>query len=394
MRSGQIEVNEAMLTGESDTIKKHLNDEVLSGSIVLAGKGVIQVQHVGTDNYIDKILVEAKKEKKHSSMLQDDLNLIIKTVSFLIFPMGILLFAKQYFFSKLSLNESILSTVAALIGMIPEGLILLTSVSLALGALALIKHNTLTNELYSLETLARVDMLCLDKTGTLTEGKMSVKKIIGFNHDDNIENILGNMMADLQDDNSTAKALIEHCKITERLHVTHKINFSSERKLSACTYDQYGSFILGAYDFIQPMPNAEVQKQIQELSMAGKRVVVLAHNDAPIGDQIPKDSLVIAIITLSDSIRPTANQTLQYFDKQGVHIKIISGDDFKTVCSVAKDAGVKNADLAVDLYGVDDQALKDMVVKYNVFGRVTPHQKQLMIQTLKDNGHIDRKSVV
>lgn len=384
---GHLEVNESLLTGESNVITKKHRDQLYSGSYCVAGNGQVKVIHVGQDNYIQTILKEAKSNKKQPSMLKDALNIIIKSVTILIIPVGLLLFLKQYFVSNAGLNDSILATVAALIGMIPEGLVLLTSVTLALGAVTLIRKNTLTQELYSLETLARVNMLCLDKTGTLTEGNMVVETIVTLDDQFDLNNILANLMTDLKDDNSTAKALAAHCKITNKKTAITSIPFSSDRKHSAVSYDD-GSFMIGAIDFLKCTENNQDLAQIKVETTRGKRVLAIAYNSLVITDSIPSDNRLIGYVLLADPIRSNAKTTLDFFDKQGVFVKIISGDDASTVQYIASHAGVQNADLAIDCFNKSDEEIQTLILTHNVFGRVSPTQKKLMIDTLKTQGYI------
>ncbi|MFI3284142.1 MAG: HAD-IC family P-type ATPase [Erysipelotrichaceae bacterium] len=373
---GEVELNESLLTGESDTILKTTNNTLYSGSFVTSGEAIVKVLHVGKDNYIQTILNQAKSKKTHPSLLREALQLIIKYISVIIFPIGIPLFFKQYLISDLPLNDSILSTVAAMIGMIPEGLILLTSVSLALGAVSLTRKNTLTQELYSLETLARVDMLCLDKTGTLTTGLMGVEKIINY-HTIDISNILANMMDDLKDDNATALAIKNDCALTHKMTAIEKVHFSSERKYSSVTYQNEGSFTLGAFHFLN-IKDKHIEEEILKYTELGKRVLVLIQT-------MNQHTIVQGLVILSDTLRETASSTLNYFHQQKVAIKIISGDDVQTVKSIAKQAGLINYHQAIDVYHLNEQELENATITHSVFGRVKPEQKQKMIQTLKDH---------
>lgn len=386
IKEGRLEVNESNVNGESDIITKRVGDFLYSGSYIIAGTAKVQVEHVGEDNYVQTIMKDAKVLKKHKSELRDSINFIIKYIGIAIIPIGVLLFLKQHFLLDYPIHESIISTVAALIGMIPEGLVLLTSVALAVGSINLARHKTLVQELYCIETLARVDVLCLDKTGTITQGNMQVESIIHFSEED-IPHILANMMHALPDDNSTSLAIRKYVKEADDLDVIEALPFSSMRKLSAVTFAQ-GTYIMGAYEFIKPKEDPQIQQQIEHYSNLGNRVITLSYHPDPIqNEEVPAGSMVIGLLLLSDPIREEAPKTLQYFASQGVDIKIISGDNPVTVHEIARKAGVANADQYVDASTLHDEDIPYALTKYAVFGRVSPTQKKLMIQALKQQKH-------
>ncbi|MEG1732888.1 MAG: HAD-IC family P-type ATPase [Longicatena sp.] len=387
---GKVEVNESLLTGESDVIIKNVGDLLYSGSFIVSGSCIAQVEHVGKDSYAQSIMADAKILKKHKSQLRDSINVILKSVGIIIIPIGILLFSKQYFMTGSSFQYCIVSTVAALLGMIPEGLVLLTSVALAVGSVNLAKHQTLVQELYCIETLARVDVLCLDKTGTITLGKMQVESIVPLkdkNHD--LRNILANICEALQDDNATAVAIQAYVGASSTTYsIKQELPFSSSRKYSAVSFDNMGTYSMGAYEFVSNDLKPEIQEQIQQHANLGNRVLVLAHSiEDIVNDQIHKDNEIIGLIILSDPIREEAPKTLDYFLSQGVDVKIISGDDPRTVHAIARKAHVKNADKFIDMSTIKDEQIIDCVQTYTIFGRVTPVQKKLMIKALKDLGH-------
>lgn len=391
VREGKVEVNESLVTGESDIIRKQAGDSLYSGSFVVSGKAKVQVEHVGKENYAATIMADAKTLKRHKSQLRDSINYIIKTIGIIIIPIGILLFCKQYFLSDTIFSVSVVSTVAALLGMIPEGLVLLTSVALAVGSINLAKRKTLVQELYCIETLARVDVLCLDKTGTITEGSMKVEAFLPLLCDEEeCKYALSVMMHDLQDDNSTAIAIKEFVKdISHDALVTQRLPFSSARKCSAISIEGKGTYIMGAYEFINDKLEQSIQKQIDEQAMLGNRVLVLAHHEQEIqNEEIRHDNDILALIILSDPIRKEAPKTLDYFLSQGVDVKVISGDDPKTVHEIARKANLKNYDKYIDTSTLQDEDIPDAVKKYTVFGRVSPMQKKLMIKALKEQGHI------
>lgn len=383
---GRLEVNESNVNGESDVIVKQKGDFLYSGSYILSGQAYAQVEHIGEDNYATSIMKDAKVLRKHQSELRDSINFIIKLIGIAIIPIGILLFLKQFYWLEVDFEASIVSTVAALIGMIPEGLVLLTSVALAVGSIHLAKQKTLVQELYCIETLARVDTLCLDKTGTITVGSMQVESIINFT-DHPIKDYLSKMMFALEDDNSTAQAIRTFVKDCSDGNATAMIPFSSERKYSAVSFAE-GTYILGANEFIHPKQDPLVEDQINQYVNKGYRVLSLCYSEQMIQEeQIPSHAKVIALILLSDPIREEAPKTLQYFASQGVDIKIISGDNPVTVHEIARRAGLQNADRYVDASKLQEDELADAAERYNVFGRVSPQQKKRLIQELKAKKH-------
>ena len=387
LREGKLEVNESNVNGESDVIVKTPGDFLYSGSYILSGNAYAQVIHVGERNYATSIMKDAKVLKKHKSELRDSINFIIKYIGIAIIPIGILLFLKQYYLLEYTFAEAIVPTVSALIGMIPEGLVLLTSVALAVGSINLAKQNTLVRELYCIETLARVDTLCLDKTGTITKGCMQVETILHM-ADHNVEGILAAMMSALKDDNSTAQALRNyvHKEITDPKALAC-IPFSSERKYSAVSFAQ-GTYVLGAYEYITSQRDAMVEEQLIHYAKQGNRVVTLCYSTSLIEhDEIPQDVTAIALIVLSDPIREEAPKTLAYFASQGVDIKIISGDNPLTVHEIARKAGVLHADAYIDASTLNEEELPQAVKDYTIFGRVSPQQKKLLLRSLKQQGH-------
>ena len=386
LKEGKLEVNESNVNGESDVITKKTGDFLYSGSYILAGNALAQVEHVGEDNYATSIMKDAKVLKKHKSELRDSINFIIKYIGIAIIPIGILLFLKQYVILEYAFPTAVVSTVAALIGMIPEGLVLLTSVALAVGSINLAKHHTLVQELYCIETLARVDTLCLDKTGTITKGAMQVESILHYTEID-VEQKLSDLMAALQDDNSTAQAIRAYCKKAPIKEASAIIPFSSLRKHSAASFAD-GTYIMGAYEFLHAKQDAMIEEAIGHNANQGKRVICLGYSPQQIqNDTIPEGCSIIALILLSDPIREEAPKTLAYFASQGVDIKIISGDNPITVHEIARKAGVQHADAYIDASTLEDDQIADAVKRYSVFGRVSPQQKKMIIQALKAQKH-------
>ncbi|MGN0511299.1 MAG: cation-translocating P-type ATPase [Lachnospiraceae bacterium] len=389
---GTLEVNESLLTGESDTLVKKEEAQLFSGSVVTSGQAYCQVVHVGKDNYAAKITREAKEFKRHNSELRNALNKILKVISIIIVPLGIALFVKQYFLVHDTFRDSVVSTVAGMLGMIPEGLILLTSVALTLGSIRLAQRKTLVQELYCIETLARVDVLCLDKTGTITEGTMCVERVddLGALEDGlSTEKAMGNLMAVLQDDNATFDAMKKHFKADKSFQLNHAIPFSSDRKYSGAVFEEQGTFLVGAVQFLFPQGQEELKERCSRAASEGLRVLVLAHSAAMSQEnELPQDLVPCALILITDVIRQEAPDTLAYFENQGVDLKVISGDDPVTVAAIARRAGLKHADQYVDATTLETmEQIEKAVAMYSVFGRVTPQQKRMMVQALKKQGH-------
>lgn len=360
--SGNIECNESMLTGESDAIYKKENDTLLSGSFVVSGKCYMMADKVGQDTYSYSILKHAKRFKRYPSQLRDSIDTIIKWCTYILIPLGCTLFIKQLI--KTNYTTATLNTVAAVVGMIPEGLVFLISVALAISSFKLAKQDVLVQELYCIETLARTDTLCLDKTGTLTQGKLSVCHVEAL---EKVDGIIGDMMQALPDDNATAVALRTYFNKQNHNKVISFVPFSSQRKYSSVTFED-GEYKLGAYSYIAKNKSIRVEKQIEEYTKQAMRVVVLMKND-----------FVLAYICLRDELRPDAKDTLNFFKKQGVDIKLISGDDPKTVQALAKKAGFESE--SIDMSCVQD--VESVVDSYSIFGRVTPEQKKELVLALK-----------
>lgn len=370
---GSVECNESAITGESRSIEKNVNDPILSGSFVISGSAKMQALKVGKDTYIHTILKEAKHSKRYPSQLRDSIQAIIKISSGILFPLGTLLFIKMFFVSHQTLNETILSLVAALIGMIPEGLVILTSVALALGSIKLARKHVLVQELYCIETLARVDTLCCDKTGTITQGKMKVVHMESI-HGKDAENkvILASMYQALSDTNSTAMAIREFAKVDAKKKVIRSTPFNSAKKYSSVTFEE-GTYYAGAYSFICKNPDPVIEKKIDAYADQGMRVIALA-----------KEQQLLALICIQDVLRPNISEIFEYFKKQNVQVKIISGDDARTVAAIAKKAGVTGK--YIDMSKTEED-ISRLMENYSIFGRVKPEQKKAMVQALKKNGH-------
>ncbi len=389
--SGELEVNESLLTGESESIMKYVGDELLSGSFVVSGQATVQVNRIGLENYASKLVEAVKVSKKPNSEIMKALNFIMKGISIVIIPIGIILLYKQLVVQQLSVQASVVGTVAALIGMIPEGLVLLTSVALAVGVVRLGHHNTLVQELYCIETLARVDVLCLDKTGTITEGNMEVLSMETISNDKNPVQAIRALIANLKDDNATYRALCESCKgEAPKWQCDRVIPFSSERKWSGAFFAEQGTFVIGAPEFILGEAYSEVKEKVEYYASEGNRVLMLGHAADSFGadGSLPDAIKTIALLPMGDKIRHEAKKTLEFFRNQGVKIKVISGDNPITVSQVAHRAGLLDWDNYIDAATLtNDDDVRNAATAYSVFGRVTPEQKRLLIEALKNEGH-------
>lgn len=387
---GQVEVNESLLTGESDAIVKKVGDTLFSGSFVVSGKCCARVDKIGKDNYIEQLTSQAKKYKKPKSDLLISLTWIIRVMAVLIIPIGALLFYTMYFKNDLEFVFSIRKTAGAMIGMIPSGLFLMTSIALAVGVIRLAQQNVLVQELYCIEMLARVNCICLDKTGTITDGTMSVKNVIDYNTIYGLatKNIISAMLNALQDSNLTSVALQEKFGLGKRIKHTAAIPFSSQRKYQAVTFDKFGTFILGAPEFVLKDKYSLIKNDVNKYAALGYRVLCLAHREGGIKDgALPNSPVeVVSMILIEDNIRPDAINTIRYFKESGVSVRVISGDNPLTVSKISQRAGIENAGEYISLDGLSDQDVKKAAMKYTVFGRVSPGQKKLLIETLKENG--------
>ena len=385
---GEVDVNESLLTGESDSIHKTCGSKVLSGSFVTSGKAMCLLTEVGHDCYMEKLSSEAKQFKRYKTELQRNLDTILKFISIIIVPLGIILFAKQYWISGSTYEQAALDTVAAVLGMIPEGLVLLTSVALALGAVRLARRSTLVRELFCIETLARVDTLCLDKTGTITEGHLCVQGEESVKEDIDLEQLMGRMVGALGDENETFQALRQHYKRNQSANTKFVLPFSSERKFSGVVFEGEGTYLMGAYQFIFPQADPAVLEKIAEYASQGLRVLTVAHSPNEMTDYTLAEGFeIVGFVFMTDVVRKNAPDILGYFEEQGVDLKVISGDDPVTVAAIAARAGLKDADKYIDATTIHtDEEMEDAILKYSVFGRVTPKQKQQMVRLLKQNG--------
>ncbi|HEM3469966.1 cation-translocating P-type ATPase [Streptococcus suis] len=387
---GIAEANEAMLTGESDLIVKNNGAELLSGSYLVSGQIYAKVIHVGAENYANKLMLEAKTHKPIVSRILYNMDKIAKFTGKIIIPFGLALFLEAFFIKLLPLKDSVITSSTALLGMLPKGIALLTITSLLTAVIKLGMKNVLVQEMYSVETLARVDVLCLDKTGTITQGKMTVENLLPLtNHYslDTIQQILATYIQTSEDTNSTAQAIRkEYGDLEHHYKASHIIPFSSDRKWGAMTIENIGRIFLGAPEMLL----TQNPPSVSEAQARGSRVLILALSQQSLPssqNQLPENIEPLALLEIADPIREDAAETLAYLRSQEVTLKIISGDNPVTVSHIAKEAGFADYDSYIDCSKVDDEELIARAETTAIFGRVSPHQKKLLIQTLKAQGH-------
>lgn len=379
VKSSNLEVDESVITGESDAIVKRKHDKIMSGSIVTSGNAYAKVISVGKDNYANNLIKEATSIKDNSSYLQNTINKILKIITFLIIPVGVLLFVSQYFYSGQSYDEAILSTVAGIIGMIPEGLVLLTSIALTAGVVKMAKKNVIVERLHGIEILSCTDVLCLDKTGTITDGTMEVVEFVKLNGSDNISDIIANINTE-EANNSTDIALKKKYGIKNNLNVQDRIPFSSSKKCSITIIDDV-KYYLGALEYITDK-SVNDYEVLDKYIKKGYRIITLAKE---------KNSIeVLGFIVIKDNIRDNAGDTLRYFKEQGVEIKIISGDNPSTVSNILKQLDFEGYDRYIEGKDLpnDYEELISVVQDKTIFGRMTPIQKQMVIKALKENNTV------
>ena len=393
VRQGTVEVNESLLTGESDPIIKKAGDTLYSGSFVISGSVYAQATAIGNDIYIEKLTSQAKKYKKPKSDIFRSLKLIVRLIGFLIIPIG----AGLYFLGLNGNYDQIIQpilverTAGAIIGLIPSGLFLLTSVALAVGVVRLGQNNTLVQELYCIEMLARIDTLCLDKTGTITDGSMTVKSVIEYESISGLtlKQLVSAMLNAQNDSNLTSDALYERFGNQKRIRHKALIPFSSARKYSAVEFEKYGTFAIGAPEFVFKQDYNMIATEVEKQAHEGYRVLAVVHSDEPIkSKELTGKIKPIALIMIEDTIRADAPDTIQYFKDNGVNVIVISGDNPLTVSRISQRAGINNAESYVSLENMSDKEVVRIANKYTVFGRVSPNQKKLLVEALKNNGHV------
>ncbi|MBK0037214.1 MULTISPECIES: HAD-IC family P-type ATPase [unclassified Enterococcus] len=383
--SGLVEVNEAMLTGEADLVVKEAGASLLSGSFIVSGEMTGTVLHVGAENYAAKLSNEAKVHKPIRSELLASIRSVSKFTSYVIVPLGVILFFQAFMMRDAGIKESVVVSAAALLGMLPKGLVLLISIALTTGVIKLAKKRILVQDMYAVETLAHVDTLCLDKTGTLTEGHMVLESIVPLQVDSDPNMLLGNYLAASTDNNLTMQALRQGCPELTDHQPIEVAAFSSQRKWGAVAFEHLGNVYLGAPEKVA---GSAALPQVIEAQEAGLRVLILAVETDPKTPTSfdPTNAQAVAVLILSDIIRQNAEETLAYLADQGIDLKVISGDNPIAVAAIAHRAGLANADQAIDLSTLTTEAeVREAATRYTVFGRVTPEQKKLLVQELKAN---------
>lgn len=383
--SGLVEVNEAMLTGEADLVVKEAGASLLSGSFIVSGEVTGKVIHVGAENYAAKLSNEAKVHKPIRSELLASIRSVSKFTSYVIVPLGVILFFQAFMMRDAGIKESVVVSAAALLGMLPKGLVLLISIALTTGVIKLAKKRILVQDMYAVETLAHVDTLCLDKTGTLTEGHMVLESIVPLQADSDPNMLLGNYLAASTDNNLTMQALRQGCPELTDHQPIEVAAFSSQRKWGAVAFEHLGNVYLGAPEKVA---GSAALPQVKEAQEAGLRVLILAVETDPKAPASfdPSNAQAVAVLILSDIIRQNAEETLAYLADQGIDLKVISGDNPIAVAAIAHRAGLANADQAIDLSTLTTEAeVREAATRYTVFGRVTPEQKKLLVQELKAN---------
>ncbi|KEI16089.1 carbonate dehydratase [Clostridium haemolyticum NCTC 8350] len=388
----EIEVDESLITGEADAILKKAGDMLLSGSFVSSGSAYTKVVGVGKDTYAAKLADEARKFKLINSKLQISINKIFKVIIGLVLPIGILLISTQLFYVKKSWQDALIGSVSGIVGMVPEGLVLLTSATFVVAIIRLSKWDTLIQELPATEVLARVDVLCLDKTGTITKGDLKVSgvNVVGRKSKREVELILSAIAYSFKSNNQTQKALIEKYNCNPNLEVKGKIPFSSKRKWSAVEFKDKGMWILGAPEMILKEKYKDISLEVEKAAEDGKRVLLLANfKGKNLDEKLDGEIEKVALVFMEDIIRDNAIRTISYFNNENVTLKIISGDNPVTVSSIAKRVGIKNADKYIDARNLpeDEEELSKVVEDTYIFGRVSPHQKKSIIKALRKNKH-------
>lgn len=392
--AGECSANEALITGEADEIKKKPGDELLSGSFVVSGQCRARLTRVGADSFANRLTLEAKAAKPpQQSEMMRSLTRLVQVIGIAIIPLGILMAVKEIVWLGRSVTDGVVATVASLIGMIPEGLYLLTSMALAAGVVRLAQKRTLVHDMGCIETLARVDVLCVDKTGTVTENKMTVEDVVPlcperFEESD-IRLIMADYVAAMRADNDTMAALRRYFTGEVKQPAIKAVPFTSAKKFGGVSFHEDETYLLGAPDVLLGERGGKYAKQIDAYSAKGCRVLLLGLYDGDPEDERPEAGLMpIALILLSNKIREEAPETFKYFAAQGVAIKVISGDNALAVSEVAKRAGIRGAENYVDARTLEtDEDIAEAVERYTVFGRVTPDQKRRFVRALKAAGH-------
>lgn len=387
---GKVEANEALLTGESDLIEKEIGDTLLSGSFIVSGQAYARVIHVGAENYAVKITQEAKVHKPIQSELVNSIRKVSKFTSWVIIPLGIILFVEAFWLRDAGIKTSVVASAAALLGMLPKGLVLLISIALTTGVIKLAKKRILVQDMYSIETLAHVDTLCLDKTGTITEGKMKVQKaiILHDKYEELFPQIIGSYLSESTDNNITMQAIRDYYEVSNRFGAKEVLAFSSERKWGAIEFPEIGTVYLGAPERL--VDDSRLPEAVFTAQENGYRVLMLAiAEQQPLNETKMPYLEPLAILEIDDPIRQNAKETLAYLKKEGIDLKVISGDNPVTVSNIARRAGLPGYESYIDLSTKTTEAeVREAVQQYTVFGRVSPQQKRTIVRELKDTEHV------
>lgn len=401
---GECHVDESLLTGESDYLKKTIDSKLFSGTYITNGNAFVKVINVGEDNYIEKLQKKSKSFKASTSDMYVSLNRLFKILVIIICVLGIadileflFLGGISYSFSSFDQfrlvigNDVVAPLSGALISMIPSGMYLLASTSLAVGIINLAKNNVIVQDMYSIETIARMDVFCLDKTGTITDGTMKVKEFVVYNKDIDEEkfiNLISSSNHYLNDDNFTSLALKDKFGVDYVYDIVSKIPFNSKNKYSVVNLKDFGGLVVGAYKFVKlNKDDEELKKKIDDYSKKGLRVLVVGKTDEYIEENVDFSCELIGLIIIQDKIRDNAKDIIKWFKDNDVDIKIISGDNVFTVSEISSQVGVDNFDKSISLEGLSEEEVKEAALKYSVFGRVSPEQKEIIVRTLKENGH-------
>jgi cation-transporting ATPase E len=392
VQSNGLEIDESMLTGEADAISKHQGEKLLSGSFVVSGEGYAVVKKVGKETYSSTLAEEARQFKILNSELQSAIDKIFKVIIWIVPPLSVLLIITQLRIPENTWQDACIGAVSGIVGMVPEGLVLLTSATFIVSIIKLSQYDTLVQELCATEVLARVDVLCLDKTGTLTQGDLRLAEVksIGCRDSEEIDNILSALIHNLPSNNPTQKAILDKYEEYDKsIKCTDKIPFSSKRKWSGITFEGLGTWILGAPEIILNKQYHFIEGLVKEEAKKGKRVLLLANLHNKLNEKLEGNIESVALILIEDIIREAAPDVLKYFSSQGVDVKVISGDSPITVSEVARRAGVNNWESYIDARELpeDNEKLKEIINKTTVFGRVTPHQKKRIVVALQEMGH-------
>ena len=387
---GKVEANEALLTGESDLIEKEIGDTLLSGSFIVSGQAYARVIHVGAENYAVKITQEAKVHKPIQSELVNSIRKVSKFTSWVIIPLGIILFVEAFWLRDAGIKTSVVASAAALLGMLPKGLVLLISIALTTGVIKLAKKRILVQDMYSIETLAHVDTLCLDKTGTITEGKMKVQKaiILHDKYEELFPQIIGSYLSESTDNNITMQAIRDHYEVSNRFGAKEVLAFSSERKWGAIEFPEIGTVYLGAPERL--VDDSRLPEAVFTAQENGYRVLMLAiAEQQPLNETKMPYLEPLAILEIDDPIRQNAKETLAYLKEEGIDLKVISGDNPVSVSNIALRAGLPGYESYIDLSTKTTEAeVREAVQQYTVFGRVSPQQKRTIVRELKDTEHV------